>query len=42
MELQNESFGGNEVCFSLKSSNVTRQIVLRTVVMECQSSLTLL
>lgn len=36
MELQNESFGGNEVCFTLKSSNVTRQIVLRAVVLECQ------
>lgn len=34
MKLQNYNFGGNEVCFTLKTSNVTRQIVMRTVVLE--------
>lgn len=42
MKLQNDNFGVNEVCFTLKSSNVTGQIVLRTVVLEYQSCLTLL
>lgn len=42
MKLQNDDVGVNEVYFILKRSNVTRQIILRTVVLKYQSCLALL
>lgn len=42
MKLQNDDVGVNEVYFILKRSNVTRQIILRAVVLKYQSCLALL
>jgi len=42
VKLQKDDVGVNEMCFTLKCSNVTRQIILRTVVLKYQSCLILM